>query len=366
MKPYIYTSIIIFCLIGVTVFAVNVNVSQKHPATKVAEDMVDKKAISWMQENALYELNMKNGNKEYEAYLVSENQKKYSLQQENIYGKKDDQLVEGDYSFYVLDDKSEYAYKQTVAMQHMTFNTSKKNKSTFYVNKHTVAVIYQQRNEDVIDAYMYSIKKGKVVLLSDEALQLYDRKIKNVQQNYLQTISKKDKETYEVKTWILDAEKMRLNELDATIVKDKKVVSDWLDTEEYYYPYKNVQDISNMVSKAEQGMLIGSQYPIGTNIDVIKKSNPNYLKEEKQKDTVTVEYPEVTYYYNEKEKQVTAISIPGIRLKTTLQELEAKFGEPKSYIKNKEITAVYEAGKYELHFVITDSQEIESIQLIKR
>lgn len=366
MKPYIYISIIILCFFGVMIFAINANFSEKNQATKVVEKVVEKKAVSWVQENALFELNMKNGNKEYEAYLVSESQKKYNLQQENMYGKRYDQLVEGDYSFYVTDDKSEYAYKQADKMQNMTFNTSKKNKSTFYVNKHTIAAIYQQRNEDAIDAYMYSIKKGKIVLLSDEVLQLYDRKIKNIQQNYLQTISKTDKETYEVKTWMLDSEKMRLNELDSTMVKDKEVVSNWLETEEYYYPYKNVQDISNMIIKAEQGMLIGSQYPIGTNIDVIKESNPNYLKEEKQKDTVSVIYPEVTYYYNEKEEQVTGISIPGIRLKTNLQQLETSFGEPNSYIKNKKMTAVYEAGKYELHFVITDSQEIGSIQLIKK
>ncbi|GKU84425.1 YjgB family protein [Niallia sp. NCCP-28] len=366
MKLYIYIGIIILCLIGVTIFAVNFNIGQKDSATKVAEETADKKAISWVQENALYELNMRNGNKEYEAYIVSENQKKYNLQQENKYGKKDDQLVEGDYSFYVVDDKSEHAFKQTESMRHMTFNTSQKNKSTFYVNKHTVAAIYQQRSEDVIDTHMYAIRNGKLVLLSDETLNLYVRKIKNIQQNYLQTISKADKGTYEIKTWMLDSETMQLKELDSTEIKDKDVVSDWLQVEEYYYPYKNVQDISNIISKAEQGMLIGSQYPIGTNMDVIKKSNPNYIKEEKQKDTVTVTYPEVTYYYNEKEKQVKAISIPGIRLKTTLQDLEVKFGQPKSYRKNKEITAVYEAGKYELHFVITDSQEIESIQLMKR
>ena len=365
MKFYIYSGIIILCLLGVMVYAINANFLEKSRVDKPAEKMAEKKAVSWLQENALFELNMKNGNTEYEAYLVSENQKKYKLQKENMYGKKEDQLVEGDYSLFVTDDKSKYAYKQAGNTQHMTFNTSKKNKGTFYVNKHTIAVIYQQRTKDIIDAYMYSVIKGEMVLLSDEPLSLYTQKIKNIQQNYLQTVSKTKNETYEAKTWMLDAQNMRLKTLDSTIISDKEAVSDWLEIEEYYYPYKNVQDISNMISKAEQGMLIGSQYPIGTDIDVIKKSNSNYLKEEKQKDKASVIYPDVIYDYKEKEQQVTGIAIPGIRLKTTLEQLEAKFGEPNSY-KNEGKTAIYEAGKYELHFIMTDSQEIESIQLIKK
>ncbi|MGP7818310.1 hypothetical protein [Niallia sp. 01092] len=372
MKPYQYIFLVLICLAVIIVTVIRINEKNQNLETiSDSKQTEEKKELSQVKEKALYEWNIREGNEEYEAYLVGEEEKQYTLKENNTFGKVDDPIIEGDFSFYLANEKNgPFAFKQAAGMKEpFVFNLMNKNKSTYYVNKHTIAAIFQQAAKDETKAYLYTIKNGELSFLTNEAVPIYDNKIKNIQQNYLQTINKIDEKTFEFTTWTLDPKQLKLEPLDVTSVQEKGIVENWLMDEMYYYPFKNLAITSSVIRKASEGMLIGSQYPIGTNSNEIKTSNEHFIKEEVKKDVITLVFPEVTYYYNKKNEQVSAISIPGIRLKGTLENVKEMLGEPDAYFVNKkknEAVAIYHAGNYELKILVNNAQIIQTLELSKR
>ncbi|MFT8319689.1 MAG: DUF4309 domain-containing protein [Bacillus sp. (in: firmicutes)] len=370
MKPYIYICLVVLGLTVMIINTINKNEKQKDlEINKVSKQTEEKRDVNWVRENALYEWDLKEGNKEYAAYLVADQEKKYTLKEANTLGNEEDPILEGKFSFYLANEKDNvFAYKQTVEMEdYFVFNLMNKNNDTFYVNKHTIAAILQQTAPDETRLYMYTIKNGKLMYIKESGLSIYKNRIKNIEQNYLQTVTERDKKVFEITTWILNAKEMNLEMLDNTIVQDNRAIENWVE-KEAYYPFKNLSIGSSVMSKAKEGMLIGSQYPIGTTSNEIKKSNENYIQKEVDKDTIALIFPEVTYHYDKNNELVTAIEIPGTRLKETMDNVREALGEPDLIVnkKDKGAIATYHAGKYELKMDINHAELIETVELRKK
>lgn len=330
--------------------------------------VVIKKDLQWVEENAYFEINMKVKEREYQVFIVGEGERKYQQLEDNELGKKDDTIVTGDFAFYLWTE----AYGNEVVKQElelpnpMTFNLSPKNTGTFLVNQQNIAAVFQGNEANEVMAYFYTIHGEKLVTIKDYGMRIYSKNIKNIQQNYIQTLSKKDEEIMEFDTWMLEQETGKLLKVDATSVDNMEVIQNWLDKEEFYYPYKNLSVTSSLMNLAEQGMLIGAQFPIGTNIKEIKKLNSNYTIEDYNQKYSQLDFPEVTYYYDKSTELVTSISIPGIRLKESVQSIQDILGKPEDYVTKEDgYVATYTAGNYKLIIQLDLSQRIKSIRLMK-
>ncbi|WP_445489896.1 hypothetical protein [Niallia sp. 03133] len=371
MKKYLYILLSLICLAAIIATTVNINEKKKKIENlSESKQTGEKRELNWVKENALYEWNIKEGNKEYEIYLVGEETKRYALKENNAIGKVDDPILEGEFSFYTSNEKDEqYSYKQVIDRNSsFVFNLLNKNKSTLYVSRHTIGSLYQQAEKGEMTALLFTIKNGGLTFLTDNSLPIYDNEIKNIQQNYLQTVSKREEKAFEFTTWELDAKKLQLKKLDTTSVQEVGIVRRWLADEHYYFPFKNLSVTQSIITRASEGMLIGSQYPIGTNGNEIKHSNRNYLNEVKEKDAIKLSFPEVTYQYSRQNEQVTVISIPGLRVKEKLEKVEQMIGNPDEFLvdeKKNGTVAIYHAGNYQLRFLIDNNQIIESLELRK-
>lgn len=335
----------------------------------INKEQIIKKDLEWVQENSYFTINMKVNDRDYEIFLVGEGERKYQLFEENELGKKDDTIIKGDFSFYLWNEEDgQVAYKQEVNLPNpMTFNLSKKNTSTFMMNQQNIVTIFQEKSANEFFAYFYTINKEKVVELSDSRMKLFSRNIKSIQQNYLQTITEEDDSNVNFETWMLEKEDRKLKKIDTTSIKNKANIKKWLEEDEYYYPFKNVTITSNMLTLAKQGMLIGTQYPIGTNIKAITKINDNYVVKEDKQNNVRVIFPEVTYYYDKQTDVVTSVAIPGVRLKDSIQSIQDVLGKPDSFVSNDNGYLVkYSAHNYELFLQLDELQMIKSIKLKKK
>lgn len=337
--------------------------------TNINKDTIGTRDIDWVEQNAYFTINMKVNDRDYEIYLVGEGEKKSQLAEDNTLGKKDDTIVRGDFSFYLWNEEyGQLAYRQDVQLPNpMTFNLSAKNSSTYMVNQQNIAAILQENSKNNLVAYFYSINKNKLISVSDGGLNLSSRNIKSIQQNYLQTMSKQDEENVHFDTWMLEKNKLKLEKVDETLISDKEVIAKWLEEGEYYYPFKNVKIDSNIITLAEQGLLIGTQYPIGTSIKEIIKINPDYVVKDADIQEARLIFPEVTYYYDTGTEMVTSVSIPGVRLKESIQSFKNALGEPNSLVNiDNEYMATYDANNYQLLIHLDESQMIQSIQLKRK
>ena len=370
MKLYIYIGMLLLCAVLVVVGAIQLSskkTDENEASAKLAETQVE-----WIMENAISSLTLKEDNEVYEAYLVGDETEKYPLKEDSFLGDKDDSIVEGEFSLYLTaeseDDKKEL--KQAIKLRDpLVFNIKNKNISTYTVNKHSIIAVYQTKAKDNTVASLYVMKDGELTSLTKKEIPVLKRKIKSIQQNYLQTAEKKNSDLYEVTTWTLSSERLQLKETDTTYIDKEKEMERWLEEEEYYLPFKNLTLSKDVLTIAEQGMLLGSQYPIGTSISEITKSNKEYTDTKQSDGTMMVTYPEVTYYYDGKTKQVTSITIPGMRLKINMSIINEILGKPDTFSANKEhngYIATYTANHYEMKFILDSSQQLEQIQLVKK
>lgn len=370
MKYKKYISMLVLCLIIMIVGAVQIN-SYQLKNKNINNNKEEYKTIDSLQENALYNLDLIEDNDDVEVYLLAETEDKYYLEEESYLGKKGDPIIEGNFTFYLATATNEQrAFKQQVKLpDRMVFNLTKKNISTYTLKERPISAIIQKYSKDKTVAYLFTVKDNQLVSLTESGLDVYERKIKNIQQNYLQTMNKIAENEFEVSTWKLDNNQKKLVDLDRTTVSNQEIVNTWLDEEDYYYPFKNLDVSSSILSTAKQGMLIGSQYPIGTNIKEIEKVNKKYVSTEQKNGISQIIYPEVTYYYDNKTEQVTSISIPGIRFKENLQTIQKELGEPKELVADKEnngFIATYTAGNYSLIIKLNSTQDMEEMLLQKK
>ncbi|URM32364.1 hypothetical protein LLY41_18725 [Cytobacillus firmus] len=79
-------------------------------------------------------------------------------------------------------------------------------------------------------------------------------------------------------------------------------------------------------------------------------------------------YPEITYYYERETGNVTAISIPGQRVRTSMDEITAMFGTPAEVREEKlsgETISTYPADKYSIDMISDLEGNVSEIVLKK-
>lgn len=317
-----------------------------------------------LKEESLFKFEVKDGSYDYNVFVYAKN------------AEKKDVFYSGHYAFYLAEKDSTVAYKQNVLNDEeiLTFKTG--NDEQIYplkIGKKTIFAVAEQIDQ-VHSQYLFAgIDNGELKLISNGEIEsLNDITIRNINQKYLQTIKRdSSSDTIYFTTWGLNEETLKLVEQDQETITDKEKVDFWLDSlnekNAFYYPFKDLELNTDLLAKAKQGIPVGSPYPLGTNIQEIKKSEPYYMREGVKEEGPYVMYPEITYYYNAEDSKVTAAEIPGERLRTTLTEAEKIFKQFGETLKNETGTSIYlNTEKYQIEAVADHDDKVKLLRLKRR
>ena len=342
----------------------------------VQEDGKEKKDTVWLERKSLFQFDAADGKLKYTVYLFSEDERRTILEEDSAKGKKGDSYFTGHYSVYLAEKGSKEAYKQAALndSSEMSFNPSKEQVYTQKMRNKTIISIFQSKGENLVKGQMLAIKDGEVQRISTEKdmTTTSKAKIKNINQKYLQTAQNKN-DGWVISTWLFNEEAHSMS-LHDRIELSKEDQSDidwmnlWLKKEALYYPFKNLALSGDAIEKAKQGIPLGSPFPIGTNISEIKKSDPNFVEEGFEAGSPVVMYPEITYYFERETGNVTAISIPGQRVRTSMDEITAMFGTPAEVKEEKlsgETISIYPADKYSIDMISDLEGNVSEIVLRK-
>ncbi|WP_242069091.1 hypothetical protein [Cytobacillus firmus] len=343
----------------------------------VQEAGKDKKDTVWLERKSLFQIDAADGIMKYTVYLFSEDERRTILEEDSAKGKKGDSYFTGHYSVYLALKGSKEAYKQAALndSSEMSFNPSKEQVYTQKMRNKTIISIFQSKGENLVKGQLLAIKDGEVQRISTEKdmTTTSKAKIKTINQKYLQTAQKKS-DGWVISTWLFneEAHSMSLHdqiELSEEEHSDIDWMNLWLKKEALYYPFKNLALSGDAIEKAKQGIPLGSPFPIGTNISEIKKSDPNFVEEGFEGGSPFVMYPEITYYYERETGNVTAISIPGQRVRTSMDEITAMFGTPAEVREEKlsgETISTYPADKYSIDMISDLEGNVSEIVLEKQ
>lgn len=325
-----------------------------------------------LKEKSHYQFEVKDGEFVYTVFLYAEDEMNKPT------GK--DKLYKGNYSIYLAEQDAMIAYKQDV-LQHkeaLTFQFSAEQVYPLNLGNQTIFVIIQSIDEAHSTPLLLTVSNGEVKLIqSEDALPtIFGSEIKAINQKYLQTAHFSNIEGWKFSTWQYDRDAMKLIKSDESIVnkEDSEEINGddwyqlWSEKKENYFPFFNLELNSDVIEKAKQGIPLGTPYPIGTNISNIKTAEPHYLEEGVFKGIPFVMYPEITYFYNQLSGIVTAVSIPGERIKTTSDEIIRLFGNPfkeEETEKQGERKLVYFADKYSIEVFIDREGKVLRLNLQK-
>ncbi|MDQ0271532.1 hypothetical protein [Cytobacillus purgationiresistens] len=341
------------------------------------EDKIDKievKDIAILQDEALYQFEITDNEKDYKVFLYAENEEQSTQVNETSSNKEDTVTFTGNYSFYIGELDGEKAYKQKVlADVPYTFELNRDGVYTLNTSKKTLIVLPQEMDEEHSRLNLLAVEEGKLHEVKSEdgeLINLTGSKIKALNQRFIQTAQHLTSEnSWAFSTWVMDGESMSVSLHDQSMVKEDEIGEDglltngwidiWNEEEEQFFPYHNFEITTEVIERAKLGIPMGSPYPIGTNISEIKKSNPNFIKEGTVNGSQFLMYPETTYYFEAETGSVTAVAIPGERMKTTLNEVITIFGEPEyQKDKNGKLTAIYHADKYTIELDTEENGEL--------
>ncbi|MGD6893852.1 DUF4309 domain-containing protein [Bacillus infantis] len=340
----------------------------------------DKKDTSWLKEKSLYRIEAADEGLAYEVYIYAENETTVKLEQAGVLGDKQDTVHEGNYSVYMAKKGAKSAFKQDILSSlPLVFNEEVKGAYPLKLGDKTLLAIVQPEGDSRFSAELYSIQNGelKIVQSGEGIRSILGPEIKAIKQEYIQTVNSiDDNEGWVFSTWAFDKEKLEIKQVSETVYDDsdmkdglgegEKWFEIWSAAEENYHPFYNIQLEKGIIDKASQGILTGSQYPIGTNINDVKKASPPSIESGKKGKYAYLKYPEVTYFYDEATQEVAVVSIPGIRLQSTLADIKKMFGEPfRESRRGTEVLAIYAAGKYNIDVYADQSGKIKSVQLRK-
>ncbi|WNS76353.1 hypothetical protein RRV45_04910 [Bacillus sp. DTU_2020_1000418_1_SI_GHA_SEK_038] len=349
----------------------------KSSAAQLAVDKMETKDTAWLEEKALYKFEATEGSIDYAVYLYAEDEQNVMKEESGSVGKN--QLFTGTYFFYLADKASSVAFKQAALVNGGTpfkFNPSLNQAYSLKLGKTTVFAVHHSSEQGNYKPLMYAINDGEIVKISsEEGLdEITGTEIKTINQKYLQTAHLQENKVWKFSTWEFNGEALEITKKDeSTFDATSRNVSEhwykrWSEKKELYYPFHNIELSHDMVEKAKQGIPLGSPYPIGTNIANIKKSEPNFMEEGLTEGTPYLMYPEITYYYEQATGTVTAVSFPGERVKTTMDEIKKLLGNPEQEEINadKEILAVYNADKYVVKVLSSEDGKVKTIYLSKK
>lgn len=359
MKKYLYILMLTTLMSG-CMNESKVNKQEMEPSSTVAHeaDEVEKQQVAVLKENAIYETTMVDGDKSYEVYISSN---------------QDDS---NQYSFFVAEENGKLAYSQELAYE--KFN--KNNIYSLNTNKQTLIILSLEKSEEVSSLRVISMDQGilrEVPIEGGELLNLTDRKLKSLSQNILQSAYPVNQNESIFRSWELQKDPLVLSLYDeATVTEDSGAYQSlldqswmdiWSETEEVFYPYENIELTKEVIERAKMGIPMGGPYPIGTNIEDIKKSNPYYIQEGILHGQQYLMYPETIYYYNREDGAVSTVAIPGERLQSSLADLKKLLGDPVN--QEEEDGLIYSeflADKYVLKTYTNESGEIKQISLSKQ
>ncbi|MCM3090520.1 MULTISPECIES: hypothetical protein [unclassified Cytobacillus] len=350
--------------------------AESEDTASVQEDGKEKKETVWLESNSLYQIEAADGKKKYTVFLYSEDERRTTLAEDSAKGKKGDTYFTGHYSVYLAENGSKEAYKQDALSDgaEMSFNLSKEQVYTQKMRNKTIISIFQSKGENLVKGQLLAIKDGEVVRISTEKdmTTTSNAKIKTINQKFIQTAQNKN-DVWVISTWHFNEETYSMSlhdriELSSEDQSDIDWMNLWLKKEALYYPFKNLALSGDALEKAKQGIPLGSPFPIGTNISEIKKSDPNFVKEGFEDGSPFVMYPEITYYFERETGNVTAISIPGQRVRTSMNEITSMFGTPAAVREEKlsgETISTYPADKYSIELISDLDGNVSEIVLRK-
>ncbi len=351
-------------------------VEAEQNTSAVQEVGKEKKDTVWLEGKSLFQVDATDGKMKYTVYLYAEDERRTILEEDSAKGKKGDSYFTGHYSVYLAEKGSKEAYRQEDLNNsaELSFNPSKEQVYTQKMRNKTIISIFQSKGENAVKGQLLAIKDGEVLKINTEkeVVTSSKAKIKNINQKYLQTAQNKN-DRWVISTWLFNEETLSMS-LHDRIELNKEDHSDidwmnlWLKEEAIYYPFKNLALSVDAIEKAKQGIPLGSPYPIGTNISEIKKSDPNYIKEGFENGSPFVMYPEISYYFERETGNVTAISIPGQRVRTFIDEITAMFGTPlevREEVLSGKTISTYLADKYSIEFISDLEGNVSEIVLMK-
>lgn len=307
----------------------------------VAKEGKIEKETDWLKDKSLFQFEAKEGTFKFKVFVYAEDEQNIANSKES--GKKP--AYKGHYAFYLAENDSADAYKQGALedLGPFTFQLPLKQAYSLNMGDHTILAILQSDEHGNYNPYLFTIKNGEVVQLhSDSAFgPISDNEMKVIDQEYIQTAYDMGEGNWKFTTWKFDAQTYTLMKADETVLDDKEIngvksgeywYNLWSEKKEHYFPFKNLQLSKDVIEKAKQGIPLGNPYPIGTNIENIKKANPDYMEKGIYNNSPYIMYPDITFYYEEDTEIIKAVSIPGERVKTTLAEIEKLFGKPAKII----------------------------------
>ncbi|KAB2336060.1 hypothetical protein F7731_11115 [Cytobacillus depressus] len=329
-----------------------------------------------LKEKSLYQFEASEGTNEYIVFVYAEDEQ--SLLREEIGQGGKNPLYKGHYSIYLAEKDSAVAYKQGEVGSGgpFVFNQSSHQAYAINLGKNTIIAILESGEHGNSKPFLYSIKDGELreVYTEGKFAGIFGTEIKNINHKYLQTAHLQENNIWKFITWEFDEETLVLKLKDETELnaeednKGEYWYNRWQENSEFYFPFLNLELSSDVVEKAKQGIPLGSPYPIGTNIANIKKSEPNYMEDAFLEEPPYLMYPDITYYYDKITGTVTAVSIPGERVKTTLDKIKELFGKPDQEERDGhgEMKAIYNADKYVVEILSKETGEVEDIYLRKK
>ncbi|MBY0122975.1 hypothetical protein [Bacillus sp. S/N-304-OC-R1] len=339
---------------------------------------IEKRDTIWLKDQALYQFEAVEGSDEYTVFIYADDEQATLNEDKNASSKN--QAFTGDYSLYLAEKGSDVAYKQAEVGRDdtsaFTFNPSLNQAYSINLDNNTIIVVLQPNENGSSKVYLYTIKDGELKKISteDKMKTIFGTEIKVINQNYLQTAHLQENKVWKFITWEYNEAQSTINKLDESQLNEKEIsegedwYQKWSEQKEFYYPFHNIELSSDIVEKAKHGIPLGSPYPIGTNIANIKKSEPNFMEEGFIKETPYLMYPEITYYYEKSTGTVTAVSIPGERVKTTIENVKQLLGKPDREEKTSEgeTQSVYNADKYIVEILSGESGKVSTIYLAKK
>ncbi|GLB59957.1 hypothetical protein [Cytobacillus sp. NCCP-133] len=336
----------------------------------------DKKDSVWIKEKALFQFEAADGKLNYTVFLYAEDEQKVTLEEDGSKGEKGDSVYTGHYSVYLAEKDGDVAYKQDVLQDfgELSFNPSKEQAYPLNMRNKTIISVFQENDKHLAKGELLAIKDGEVVEISleKELITSAHAKVKTINQKFIQTAQTNQKQ-WVFSTWLFNEETFSLTLHDREELKkdDGNSISWmdlWLDEEFIYYPFKNLELGSDVIEKAKQGIPFGSPYPIGTHITEIKKSDPNFIKEGISNDIPYVMYPEITYYFEPETGNVTAVSIPGQRMRISIDEITTLFGTPaeqkEAPLSGGQISR-YTADKYSIEVFSDEDGKVSKVYVVK-